>query len=68
MKTKKTMQLLVAQLSFDKKKVIMIEDRCLEVCSPEDLLNSFKDRLKECAYAIYDFKEKNKLILIKWYV
>jgi hypothetical protein len=68
MKTKKSLQLLIAELSADKKKVIMIEDRCLEVCSHEDLMNSFKDRTKECAYAIYDFREKNKLILIKWYV
>ena len=68
MKTKKNLQLLIAELSPDKKKVIMIEDRCLEVCSQEDLMNSFKDRSGECAYAIYDFREKNKLILIKWYV
>ncbi|CAB4001056.1 cofilin [ [Paramuricea clavata] len=66
MKTKKTHQLLVAALSDDKKNVILKEDLCKELCSPEELRISFKELPKECLYAVYDFKEKNKLILIKW--
>jgi hypothetical protein len=68
MKLKKDTQLLVMQLSDDKKHIIKNDSLCKAECSRDDLLQmlSTEEMKKECCYIMFDYN--GKLVLIKWYV
>ena len=60
------MELLVMQLSDDKKSIIKKEDFCKESCTRDDLLEFLgqPELKKDCCYMVFDYKKK--LTLIKW--